>query len=169
MKSKPKLNKKHSLQLGCWLELCLFALDCVLTMHTCAMPPYLQGPSAGFHPLFGPVCASFRVVMSQCCVHISLCELTHTKPCTARLLHDSRPLLTETTTVQETQRRLEVFTPAFQRLVTVVAHNVQYPSDHDQWHEDEVQDFKQGRYAIAEALEDAAGKTQSDLLVHGAC
>ena len=69
-------------------------------------------------------------------------------------------------TVQETQRRLEAFTPAFQRLVTVVAHNVQYPSDHDQWHEDEVQDFKQGRYAIAEALQDAAGKVHFHLRGH---
>lgn len=60
--------------------------------------------------------------------------------------------------MQETQRRLDIFTPAFQRLVTVVAHQVQYPPDHQQWHEDEVQDFKQARYAIAEALEDAAGK-----------
>ena len=56
------------------------------------------------------------------------------------------------------QRRLDIFTPAFQRLVTVVAHNVQYPPDHHEWHQDEVQDFKQARYAIAEALEDAAGK-----------
>lgn len=56
----------------------------------------------------------------------------------------------------EMQRRLDVFTPAFQRLVTVVAHNVQYPPDHHEWHQDEVQDFKQARYAIAEALEDAA-------------
>lgn len=62
---------------------------------------------------------------------------------------------------QETQRRLDIFTPAFQRLVTVVAHQVQYPPDHQQWHVDEVQDFKQARYAIAEALEDAAGKAST--------
>ena len=61
--------------------------------------------------------------------------------------------------LQETQRRLETFTPAFQRLVTVVAHNVQYPDEHAEWREDEVQDFKQARYTIAEALEDAAGKS----------
>lgn len=64
------------------------------------------------------------------------------------------------------QRRLDVFTPAFQRLVTVVAHNVQYPPDHHEWHQDEVQDFKQARYAIAEALEDAAGKGTMHALVY---
>lgn len=63
-----------------------------------------------------------------------------------------------TAAAQETQRRLEIFTPAFQRLVTVVAHQVQYPREHQHWHKDEVQDFKQARYAISEALEDAAGK-----------
>lgn len=71
--------------------------------------------------------------------------------------------------VQEMQRRIDAFIPAFQRLVTVVAHNVQYPSDHHQWREDEVQDFKQARYAVAEALEDAAGKSYSSftsLFVH---
>lgn len=82
------------------------------------------------------------------------------------MTHDS------TAAAQETQRRLDIFTPAFQRLVTVVAQQVQYPPDHQQWHQDEVQDFKQARYAIAEALEDAAGKAsvlQYSSQVTGTC
>ena len=69
----------------------------------------------------------------------------------------TRPMTTHAA-VQETQRRLDVFTPAYQRLVTVVAYHVQFPADFHEWHADVKQDFKQARYAIAEALEDAAGK-----------
>lgn len=60
--------------------------------------------------------------------------------------------------MQEQQRRLDAFTPAYERLVTVVVHNVQYPSDYHDWHRDELQEFRHNRYAISETLEDAAGK-----------
>ena len=60
--------------------------------------------------------------------------------------------------MQEQQRRLDAFTPAYERLVTVVVHNVQYPSDYHEWHRDELQEFRHNRYAISETLEDAAGK-----------
>lgn len=56
----------------------------------------------------------------------------------------------------EQQRRLDAFTPAYQQLVTVVVHNVQYPSDYHEWHRDELQEFRHNRYAISETLEDAA-------------
>jgi hypothetical protein len=59
---------------------------------------------------------------------------------------------------QEQQRRLDAFTPAYQRLVTVVVHNVQYPSNYHEWHRDDLQEFRHNRYAISETLEDAAGK-----------
>ena len=59
---------------------------------------------------------------------------------------------------QEQQRRLDAFTPAYQQLVTVVVHSVQYPSNYHEWHRDELQEFRHNRYAISEILEDAAGK-----------
>ena len=60
--------------------------------------------------------------------------------------------------LQEQQRRLEAFKPAYQRLVSVVVSSVQYPANYQELHRDEMQDFRHDRYAFTETLEDAAGQ-----------
>ena len=60
--------------------------------------------------------------------------------------------------MQEQQRRLNAFTPAYKQLVTMVVQHVRYPADYRNWHKDELQEFKHNRYAISETLEDAAGQ-----------
>lgn len=63
----------------------------------------------------------------------------------------------QTAQFDEQQRRLEAFRPAYQRLVGVIAEHMQYPSDYLEWQKDDLDDFKNHRYSLAETLEDVAG------------
>ena len=67
-------------------------------------------------------------------------------------------MLLQTAQFDEQQRRLEAFQPAYQSLVSIISHHMQYPSDYQQWHKDELDDFRHNRTSLAETLEDAAGK-----------
>lgn len=70
-----------------------------------------------------------------------------------------QPLFAEEPAVpkDEAERRLSVFKPVFQRLVTLIRGRVRFPDDFDTWHRDEKADFKRGRVAIGDTLMDAAG------------
>lgn len=48
-------------------------------------------------------------------------------------------------TQEETQRRLGVFAPVFERLVGLVRGRVRFPDSYDSWHRDEQADFKRAR------------------------
>ncbi|GBG59060.1 hypothetical protein CBR_g24406 [Chara braunii] len=56
----------------------------------------------------------------------------------------------------ETDRRIAMFRPLFELLVSLVSGRVMYPAGFDQWRRDEKVDFKRARYAIADLLLDAA-------------
>ena len=57
---------------------------------------------------------------------------------------------------EEAERRLTIFSPTFQRLITLIRGRMRYPDDFDTWHRDERSDFKRGRVAVGDTLLDAA-------------
>ncbi|GJP44351.1 hypothetical protein CLOM_g3730 [Closterium sp. NIES-68] len=54
----------------------------------------------------------------------------------------------------ERERRLALFKPIFELLVSLVSFRVRYPPGHESWRSDEKADFKQTRYAVADVLTD---------------
>ncbi|GAA0171554.1 transporter [Lithospermum erythrorhizon] len=62
----------------------------------------------------------------------------------------------EATIEAERNRRLQVFRPAYESLVSLVSSRVQYPQDYSELSKEDQKDFKQTRYAVADALIDAA-------------
>ncbi|CAI5959333.1 unnamed protein product [Closterium sp. NIES-65] len=54
----------------------------------------------------------------------------------------------------ERERRLALFKPIFELLVSLVSFRVRYPPGHENWRSDEKADFKQTRYAVADVLTD---------------
>ncbi|KAL9270842.1 Transportin MOS14-like protein [Drosera capensis] len=56
----------------------------------------------------------------------------------------------------ERNRRLQIFRPSFESLVSLVSFRVQYPQDYQELSEEDMKDFKQTRYAVADVLVDAA-------------
>ncbi|CAH9146539.1 unnamed protein product [Cuscuta epithymum] len=56
----------------------------------------------------------------------------------------------------ERNRRLQVFHPSYESLVSLVTFRVQYPQDYSDLSKEDQNDFKQARYAVADALIDAA-------------
>jgi len=84
-------------------------------------------------------------------------------PCSApatallsRRLRRARRGAAQATGSEEGRRRLAVFVPAFERLVTLVRGRVRLPDDWDLLHSDEQKDFKRGRFAVGDTLLDAA-------------
>ncbi len=61
----------------------------------------------------------------------------------------------------ESQRRLQLFKPAFSQLVALICGRVRYPNDWDTWHRDEKDDFMHQRFNVADTLLDATGKGTS--------
>ena len=57
---------------------------------------------------------------------------------------------------EESNRRIAVFRPTFQRLVTLLRGQVRFPPDFDSWHREERADFKRSRVVIGDTLMDAA-------------
>lgn len=62
----------------------------------------------------------------------------------------------EAATDVERERRLAIFRPTFELLVSLVSFRVTYPSGFENWRKDELADFKSTRYAVADMLLDAA-------------
>ncbi len=58
----------------------------------------------------------------------------------------------------ESQRRLELFKPAFSQLVALICGRVRYPDDWDTWHRDDKDDFMLQRYSVGDTLLDATGE-----------
>lgn len=56
----------------------------------------------------------------------------------------------------ERNRRLLIFRPAYESLVSLVSSRVQYPTDYLELSKEDLKDFKQSRYAVADVLVDAA-------------
>jgi transportin-3 len=56
----------------------------------------------------------------------------------------------------ERNRRLHIFQPAYQSLVSLVGFRVQYPEDYQGLSYEDLKEFKQTRYAVADVLIDAA-------------
>nr|VDC95695.1 unnamed protein product [Brassica oleracea] len=56
----------------------------------------------------------------------------------------------------ERNRRQHVFRPAYENLVSLVGFRVQYPEDYQDLSYEDLKEFKQTRYAVADVLTDAA-------------
>ncbi|XP_043813517.1 transportin MOS14 isoform X2 [Manihot esculenta] len=62
----------------------------------------------------------------------------------------------------ERSRRLLVFRPAYESIVSLVSFRVQYPQDYQNLSIEDLKDFKQTRYAVADVLIDAASVLGGD-------
>lgn len=62
----------------------------------------------------------------------------------------------EAARLAEGNRRLQVFRSSYEALVSLVTFRVQYPQDYSNLSKEDQKDFKQIRYAVADALIDAA-------------
>ncbi|KAK6920787.1 Exportin-1/Importin-beta-like [Dillenia turbinata] len=56
----------------------------------------------------------------------------------------------------ERNRRVQLFRSSYESLVSLVSFRVQYPEDYQNLSKEDVKDFKQTRYAVADVLVDAA-------------
>ncbi|KAL2608832.1 hypothetical protein R1flu_027405 [Riccia fluitans] len=54
------------------------------------------------------------------------------------------------------EKRITIFGPTFELLVSLVSFRVKYPKGFEAWRKDELVDFKETRYAVADMLLDAA-------------
>ncbi|GMN45765.1 hypothetical protein TIFTF001_014956 [Ficus carica] len=68
----------------------------------------------------------------------------------------------ESTIEAERNRRLQVFRPAYESLVSLVSFRVQYPQDDQDLSYEDLKEFKQTRYAVADVLIDAASVLGGD-------
>ncbi|KAL1371580.1 transportin MOS14 [Arachis hypogaea] len=62
----------------------------------------------------------------------------------------------------ERNRRLLVFCPAYESLVSLVSFRVQYPEDYQDLSYEDLKEFKQTKYAVADVLTDAASVLGGD-------
>ncbi|MED6148223.1 Transportin mos14 [Stylosanthes scabra] len=62
----------------------------------------------------------------------------------------------------ERNRRLLVFRPAYESLVSLVSFRVQYPEDYQDLSYEDLKEFKQTKYAVADVLTDAASVLGGD-------
>uniref|UniRef100_A0A2P2MLQ1 Exportin-1/Importin-beta-like domain-containing protein n=2 Tax=Rhizophora mucronata TaxID=61149 RepID=A0A2P2MLQ1_RHIMU len=62
----------------------------------------------------------------------------------------------------EKSRRLQVFRPVYESLVSLVIFRVQYPQDYQNLSIEDLKEFKQTRYAVADVLTDAASVLGGD-------
>ncbi|KAJ7956308.1 putative Transportin [Quillaja saponaria] len=62
----------------------------------------------------------------------------------------------------ERNRRMQVFRPAYESLVSLVSFRVQYPEDYQDLSHEDLKEFKQTRYAVADVLIDAASVLGGD-------
>ncbi|XP_057419400.1 transportin MOS14 [Lotus japonicus] len=69
---------------------------------------------------------------------------------------------TEACIEAERNRRLQVFRPAYESLVSLVSYRVQYPEDYQDLSYEDLKEFKQTKYAVADVLTDAASVLSGD-------
>ncbi|CAN6578266.1 unnamed protein product [Malus baccata var. baccata] len=62
----------------------------------------------------------------------------------------------------ERNRRLQVFRPAYESLVSLVSFRIQYPQDYQDLSHEDLKEFKHTRYAVADVLIDAASVLGGD-------
>ncbi|XP_022134835.1 transportin MOS14 [Momordica charantia] len=62
----------------------------------------------------------------------------------------------DTSIEAERKRRLQIFCPVYESLVSLVSFRVQYPNDYQDLSYEDLKEFKQTRYAVADVLIDAA-------------
>ncbi|KAH1117656.1 hypothetical protein GLYMA_17G094800v4 [Glycine max] len=62
----------------------------------------------------------------------------------------------------ERNRRLQVFRPAYESLVSLVIFRVQYPEDYQDLSYEDLKEFKQTKYAVADVLTDASSVLGGD-------
>uniref|UniRef100_A0A0D6R4R4 Uncharacterized protein n=1 Tax=Araucaria cunninghamii TaxID=56994 RepID=A0A0D6R4R4_ARACU len=62
----------------------------------------------------------------------------------------------ETAIEAERERRLNIFQPTFELLVSLVSFRVMYPQDHEELSREDLADFKRTRYAVGDILLDAS-------------
>lgn len=79
---------------------------------------------------------------------------------TKRDLHIS--FVNESSIEAERNRRLQVFRPAYESLVSLVSFRIQYPQDYQDLSYEDLKEFKQTRYAVADVLIDAASVLGGD-------
>ncbi|KAG6551513.1 hypothetical protein Mapa_006936 [Marchantia paleacea] len=68
----------------------------------------------------------------------------------------------EAAVAAEREKRITIFKPTFELLVSLVSFRVTYPAGFEAWRKDELADFKQTRYAVADMLLDAAAVLGGD-------
>ncbi|PRQ16051.1 hypothetical protein RchiOBHm_Chr7g0180041 [Rosa chinensis] len=71
-------------------------------------------------------------------------------------------LVNESTIESEKNRRLHIFRPAYESLVSLVSFRIQYPRDYQDLSYEDLKEFKQTRYAVADVLIDAASVLGGD-------
>ncbi|ONK70738.1 uncharacterized protein A4U43_C04F1020 [Asparagus officinalis] len=64
---------------------------------------------------------------------------------------------------EERNRRLQVFRPSFEMLVSLVSYRVEYPQDYQNLSEEDHKDFKHIRYAVSDILVDATAVLGGEL------
>ncbi|KAH7433967.1 hypothetical protein KP509_07G095100 [Ceratopteris richardii] len=72
----------------------------------------------------------------------------------------------ETAVGNEMERRASIFRPIFEHIISLVSHRVKYPQGFESWRKDEIADFKQTRYAVADVLVDAAAVLGGERTLH---
>ncbi|CAN0903230.1 Transportin MOS14 [Linum grandiflorum] len=68
----------------------------------------------------------------------------------------------ESSAEAERTRRLQIFRPAYESLVSLVSFRVQYPQDYQNLSIEDLKEFRQTRYAVADVLIDAASVLGGD-------
>ncbi|XP_050379254.1 transportin MOS14 [Argentina anserina] len=68
----------------------------------------------------------------------------------------------ESSIESEKNRRLHIFCPAYESLVSLVSFRIQYPQDYQDLSYEDLKEFKQTRYAVADVLIDAASVLGGD-------
>lgn len=63
----------------------------------------------------------------------------------------------------ERNRRMQVFRPSFEMLVSLVSYRVEYPQDYQSLTEEDRKDFKHTRYAVSDVLVDATAVVGGEL------
>ncbi|XP_031499892.1 transportin MOS14 isoform X2 [Nymphaea colorata] len=72
---------------------------------------------------------------------------------------------TENAIRAERDRRIAMFRPTFETLISLVAFRVQYPQDYEDLSKEDRRDFRQTRYAVGDIIIDAASVLGGDAVV----
>ncbi|GAB2240753.1 hypothetical protein Droror1_Dr00021271 [Drosera rotundifolia] len=148
----------------------------VIVPRIMSLKPLLKDPSKAIARLFADMGDSYVKLVaigsqeSMMIVHALLEVASHQEfyiaSMTFNFWHSLQIYLTEreinqtfgedVTIEAEKNRRLQIFRPSFESLVSLLSFRVQYPKDYQELSEEDMKDFKQTRYAVADVLVDAA-------------